>query len=95
VHPQVAQVLEDQRHVFDDLACIVEEGQPDFDWKGSESEAAEHMEEIAEIIRASNPDIVNLVEVENKQAVDKLNIDYLAGSGYVVYFKQGKDTYTG
>ena len=30
VHPQVAQVLEDQLHVFDDLACIVEEGQPDF-----------------------------------------------------------------
>ena len=53
------------------------------------------MEEIAEIIRSSNPDIVNLVEVENKQAVDKLNTDYLDGSGYQVYFKKGKDTYTG
>ena len=30
VDPQVAQALEDQRHVFDDLGCIVEEGQPDF-----------------------------------------------------------------
>ncbi|TKJ34600.1 MAG: hypothetical protein CEE38_17145 [Planctomycetes bacterium B3_Pla] len=72
-----------------------EEGQPNFDWKHSETEAAEHMAEIAEIIRAGNPDIVNLVEVENKQAVDKLNADYLAGRGYQVYFKKGKDTYTG
>jgi amidase len=30
VDPRVTQALEDQRHVFDDLGCIVEEGQPDF-----------------------------------------------------------------
>jgi len=30
VDPRVTQVLEDQRHVFDDLGCILEEGQPDF-----------------------------------------------------------------
>ena len=30
VDPHVAQALEDQRHVFDDLGCNVEEGQPDF-----------------------------------------------------------------
>ena len=72
-----------------------EEGQVDFSRKGSETEAAEHMEDIAEIIRAGNPDIVHLVEVENKQAVDKLNTDYLAGSNYKVYFKKGKDTFTG
>ena len=72
-----------------------EEGQVNFTWKHSETEAAERMEKIAEIIRTGNPDIVNLVEVENKQAVDKLNADYLAGSGYKVYFKKGKDTYTG
>ncbi|CAB1061980.1 Amidase family protein BBta_1912 [Olavius sp. associated proteobacterium Delta 1] len=30
VDPRVTQVLENQRHVFEDLGCIVEEGQPDF-----------------------------------------------------------------
>jgi len=30
VDPQVTQALEDQRHVFDDLGCVLEEGQPDF-----------------------------------------------------------------
>jgi amidase len=30
VDPRVTQALEDQRHVFDSLGCIVEEGQPDF-----------------------------------------------------------------
>lgn len=72
-----------------------EEGQVNFSRKGSETEAAEHMEDIAEIIKTGNPDIVHLVEVENKQAMDKLNTDYLAGSNYKVYFKKGKDTYTG
>ncbi|MBT8370645.1 MAG: amidase [Deltaproteobacteria bacterium] len=31
VDPGVTQALEDQRHVFEDLGCLVEEGQPDFD----------------------------------------------------------------
>ena len=30
VDPRVTRVLEDQRHVFEDLGCIVEEDQPDF-----------------------------------------------------------------
>jgi len=30
VDPQVTQVLEKQRHVFEDLGCLVEAGQPDF-----------------------------------------------------------------
>jgi amidase len=30
VDPKVIQALENQRHVFDDLGCIVEDGQPDF-----------------------------------------------------------------
>jgi amidase len=30
VDPRVTQALENQRHVFQDLGCIVEEGQPDF-----------------------------------------------------------------
>jgi len=30
VDPRVTRVLEKQRHVFEDLGCIVEEGQPDF-----------------------------------------------------------------
>jgi amidase len=30
VDPQVSSVLESKRHVFEDLGCIVDEGQPDF-----------------------------------------------------------------
>jgi len=30
VDPRVTQALENQRHVFEDLGCILEEGQPDF-----------------------------------------------------------------
>ncbi|MBW2431940.1 MAG: amidase [Deltaproteobacteria bacterium] len=30
VDPRVTQALENQRHVFEDLGCIVDEGQPDF-----------------------------------------------------------------
>jgi len=30
VDPRVTNVLEDQRHVFEELGCVVEEGQPDF-----------------------------------------------------------------
>jgi amidase len=31
VDPRVTQALENQRHVFEDLGCILEDGQPDFD----------------------------------------------------------------
>ena len=72
-----------------------EEGRVDFSWKGSPSEAEDHMRRIAEIIIMCNPDIVNLVEVENKDALDKFNDNFLTGRGYTAYFVKGKDTYTG
>lgn len=66
-----------------------------FDWRGSPVEAAAHMQAVATIINRNNPDIVSLCEVENKNALDKLNNDFLAGKGYKVYFAQGTDTTTG
>ena len=72
-----------------------EEGSVDFEWKGSQTEAEEHMREIANIIIASNPDIVSLVEVENKSALETLNNKYFQGRGYKPYFIKGRDTYTG
>ena len=72
-----------------------EEGQASFPWKFSQTEAAEHMSRIAEIIIRSNPDIVNLVEVENEEALNTFNSNFLAGRGYKAYFIKGKDTYTG
>jgi len=72
-----------------------EEGRVDFPWKGSKTEADEHMSNIADIIIHSNPDIVNLVEVENEAALNTFNDKFLAGRGYRAYFVQGKDNYTG
>jgi len=72
-----------------------EEGQVNFPWKHSQTEAEEHMERIAEIIISSNPDIVNLVEVENIEALKTLNDKFLEGRGYEPYLIKGKDTYTG
>ncbi|MCB2181234.1 MAG: lamin tail domain-containing protein [Desulfobulbaceae bacterium] len=72
-----------------------EEGRVDFPWKNSKTEAEEHMSEIANIIIRNNPDIVNLVEVENEEALNALNNGFLNGRGYVPYFIQGRDSYTG
>ena len=70
-----------------------EEGQVDFAWKNDPTGAALHMQRVAQIILASDPDIVHLAEVENRRAVEKLNTDYLNGRGYVVYFVK-KDTHS-
>ena len=72
-----------------------EEGQVNFPWKNSATEAEEHMKNVADIIVRSNPDIINLVEIENLDALNKFNNNYLAGRGYKAYFVQGKDSYTG
>lgn len=64
-------------------------------WKNSPTEADEHMEAIAEVIARHNPDIINLVEVENEAAVAHLNSEFLDGRGYNVFFAQGGDTFTG
>lgn len=72
-----------------------EEGQVDFPWKSSQTEAEDHMSKVAEIIIRSNPDIVNMVEVESVTALQTFNQKFLSGRGYVAYLTQGKDTFTG
>lgn len=72
-----------------------EEGSVNFEWKNSETEAMEHMEVVAQIIIRNNPDILNLVEVENLDALKTLNKSFLFGLGYKPFFVQGRDTYTG
>lgn len=72
-----------------------EEGQVKFAHKGDLIAAQAHMRDIAQIIRRANPDLVNLVEVENIQALETLNQDYLQGLGYRAYLIDGQDTYTG
>lgn len=72
-----------------------EEGQADFDWKGSQTEAEEHMRRVAAVIVQHNPDIVNLVEVENEQALTVFNNQFLQGQGYKPYLIKGTDTGTG
>jgi endonuclease/exonuclease/phosphatase family metal-dependent hydrolase len=74
---------------------VPEEGGATFDWKGDKAKAEEHMAAVAAIIKASNPDIVNLAEVENLAALKRLNDGFLAGQGYEPYFVQGTDTGTG
>ncbi len=72
-----------------------EEGSADFPWKNSQTEAEEHMQQVATIITQANPDIINLVEVENLESLTTFNTKFLAGRGYKPYFIKGKDTSTG
>lgn len=58
-------------------------------------EAQRHMGHIAKVVRALNADVLNLVEVENKQALALFNSEFLRGMGYAPYLKKGRDTYTG
>lgn len=57
-------------------------------------EAQAHMQAIAREIKQYSPDMVNLVEVENKAALKALN-SLLQGQGYEAHLKKGIDTYTG
>lgn len=74
---------------------LPEEGMLEFSWKGNREKAEEHMKEIADVIRQHNPDIVNLVEVENLNALNTLNEKFLKDLGYHAYLVNGRDTYTG
>jgi exonuclease III len=67
----------------------------DIPWRGSQTEAEEHMQEIAGVIIASNPDIVSLAEVENLNALETLNSKFLMGRGYRSYLVDGTDSATG
>lgn len=57
--------------------------------------SGDHMRLVAEIIIRSNPDIVNMVEVENLAALSAFNDKFLAGRGYRAYLTTGTDTFTG
>jgi exonuclease III len=72
-----------------------EEGQAQFPWKSSQTEAEEHMAKVAQVIIAANPDIVNLVQVENLEALTTFNNKFLSGRGYLPYLVKGHDTFTG
>jgi hypothetical protein len=72
-----------------------EDGSAEFPWRGSQTEAEEHMRRVAEVIIASDPDVVNLVEVENLQALATFNDRFLAGRGYRPYLIDGLDTANG
>jgi hypothetical protein len=49
-----------------------EEGNVDFPWKGSQTEAEEHMAAVAELITRNDPDVANVVEIENADALNRL-----------------------
>ncbi len=72
-----------------------EEGKIDFEWKGSPEKAEAHMADVAAVVRAHDPDILHLSEVENRRALETFNDRFLAESGYRAYFAQGTDTATG
>lgn len=72
-----------------------EEGNVDFPWKGNQKAAEARMKKIAKVIKRSNPDIINLVEVENINALETLNSKFLEGAGYEPYLVKGRDTATG
>lgn len=72
-----------------------EEGRVNFAWKGNPSEADDHMHDIAQIIKASDPDMVNLVEVESLAALNHFNSNFLTGENYAASLVNGKDSFTG
>ncbi len=72
-----------------------EEGEIDFEWKGSPERAEAHMADVAAVVRAHDPDILHLSEVENRRALDTFNDKFLTESGYRAYFVPGTDTATG
>jgi endonuclease/exonuclease/phosphatase family metal-dependent hydrolase len=72
-----------------------EDGDADFARKGSRERAEAHMREIAGLIRAADADLVNLAEVENLQALERLNSFFLKDLGYRAYLVDGNDTATG
>lgn len=72
-----------------------EEGNVEFPRKGNKLLAEAHMQKVAAVIIASDPDVVNLVEVENLAALTALNDKFLIGRGYKPYLVNGTDVSTG
>jgi hypothetical protein len=76
---------------------VLEEGTSEvvLPWKHSEAEAEAHMDDVARVSIQNDPDVIILVEVENRAALTTLNDRLLTGRGYEAYITQGQDTYTG
>ncbi|MDJ0842568.1 MAG: endonuclease [Acidobacteriota bacterium] len=72
-----------------------EEGRVRFEWKGNPQKADKRMKNVAKFIKKGDADIVNLVEVENLEALKLMNRKYLDGMGYKAYLTTGTDSYTG
>lgn len=81
--------------LWDGIAPEEGNSQVKFDWKGDPVKAAIHMQKIAEVIKKNNPDVINLVEVENFAALSLFNDKFLLGQKYKPYLVDGKDTFTG
>jgi endonuclease/exonuclease/phosphatase family metal-dependent hydrolase len=73
---------------------IPPEGQANFPWKNNPALADQHMRSVAEIIRRLNPDVINILEVENLDVLKHMNEAYLKSMGYKAYLVEGHDTYT-
>ena len=74
-----------------------EEGDPSvyFRHKGNKEMCREHMADVAQIIKIINADVINLVEVENYQALQYLNDSFLFSMNYNIGFVEGEDHFTG
>ena len=74
-----------------------EEGHPRirFPWRHKRVEAERHMERIAEIVRACDPDLAVICEVENRSALERFNDGFLRESGYRAFIFEGDDVDTG
>lgn len=72
-----------------------EEGGGSFPWKGKPAPALTHMQAVAALIQAENPDVISLEEVENEEALRRFASIFPAALGYRPYFVHGTDTTTG
>lgn len=66
-----------------------------FPWKGDRAKALAHMRDVADVIRRHDPDVVNLCEVENLEALSRFNQTFFPDSGYAAFLLDGEDTETG
>jgi endonuclease/exonuclease/phosphatase family metal-dependent hydrolase len=72
-----------------------EEGTVDLPYRGNPAEAEAHMADVAMVIRNADADIINMVEIENLDALNILNTKFLVGMNYKAYLVNGTDSQTG
>lgn len=63
--------------------------------KNNPQVAAQHMKNIAHVIKEINADILNIIEVESFEALKYFNDNYLTEMNYHAYLVKGLDSYTG